>query len=470
MKKTYLFVLILILRLTGFNAQTFQVDTLQYHGDITKYINIVILGDGYTSSQQSSFITDAKTLSAYVLQQNPWVNYTTYINVFAIWVISVQSGATHPNTASDCNTASPLVPVSSENTYLGCSFDTYGIHRLIAPQNTANVVNVLATNFPKYDQVYIISNNPYYGGSGGTYATTTIDASSNEIIAHEVGHSFAYLADEYYAGDMYAIEKPNMTQQTSTTLVKWKNWLGYNGTSIYQHCCGGNSALWYKPQNNACKMQTLGLPYCCVCAQAIIETIHSLVNPIVSYTPTTLTITPSTQFVNFKLTEVMKPVPNTLHINWQLDAAVVSKNVDSLQIDQSKLTAGTHTVSANLTDTTILLRVDNHATIHFSLVTWIINKTTTGIELSSSKNKVSCSLYPNPSSKAVNISIDMEERGYVSIELMSPEGQVVRSVTNRMLEKGMNLNTMDIENLTSGVYVVVFNLGGVIHSEKLIKE
>ena len=100
----------------------------------------------------------------------------------------------------------------------------------------------LAKNFPNYDQVCILANTPYYGGSGGSYATTTLNTASNEIYAHEIGHSFAALSDEYYAGDGYAGERVNMTKETNPLLVKWKNWMNINGIGIYQHCCGGNSA------------------------------------------------------------------------------------------------------------------------------------------------------------------------------------------------------------------------------------
>ena len=41
------------------NAQTFDVDTIQYNGDLNTFINIVILGDGYLDSELSQFSIDA---------------------------------------------------------------------------------------------------------------------------------------------------------------------------------------------------------------------------------------------------------------------------------------------------------------------------------------------------------------------------------------------------------------------------
>ena len=469
MKTVFITVIMLKLAISSSIAQVFQVDTLQYNGDVNKYINIIIMGDGYTSAQQNNFITDANNLSNYLLTQTPWINYSNYFNVFAIKVVSSQSGAKHPNTASDCNTASPSVPVSNPTTYFESTFDFYGIHRLVTQQNTSNVAGVLASNFPNYDQVFILVNSPYYGGSGGSYPTSTIDLNGLEISAHEIGHSFANLADEYYAGDVYATERPNMTQETNTSLVKWTNWIGYNGIGIYQHCCGGQSASWYRPHNN-CKMRFLGAQFCNVCVEAIIERIHTLVNPIVSYTPTTLIITSPNQYLDFKLSELMKPVPNTLNIKWILDGIPISNNVDSILVDQNNLSIGTHTLTATVVDTTAMIRVNNHPTLHYSTVTWTIDKLMTGIELTSSTNKISCSVYPNPTTNFFNIEFELEKKCTVSIQLISLDGRIIQQVENETIDRGKYSNTISLENLSVGSYALVFKINNAIFTQTIIKQ
>ena len=450
-------------------SQVFDVDTIQYNGNTNKYINIIIMGDGYTSTQQATFISDAINLNNHLFLQVPFSNYKNYFNVFAIKVISTDSGARHPNTAIDCSSASPLVPVSNPNTYLGCTFDYNGMHRLVVPTNNLNIASVLANNFPNYDQLLIISNSPYYGGSGGNYATSTTNSSSPEISAHEIGHSFSYLADEYYAGDYYAGEKVNMTKETDPALIKWKNWMSYNGIGIYQHCCVENSALWYKPHTN-CKMQYLGNPYCSVCTQAIVEKIHDLVNPIVNYTPTnSTTINTSNQYIDLKLTELMKPIPNTLKIEWKLDASTISLNTDSVKIDQNSLTNGSHIVSVNVTDTSTLVRIDNHAAIHLSTVTWTINKTATNIKLTSTDNQFSFSVFPNPATNIFNISVQTEKQTNLETKIVSMNGKTVRK-TDKMLIEGKYTNSIDIEDLSIGAYFVIIKLGDTVHTETLIKD
>ncbi|MBP6184299.1 MAG: T9SS type A sorting domain-containing protein [Saprospiraceae bacterium] len=448
-------------------AQVFQVDTLVYHGDVDKCINMVILGDGFTETEQENFIANAVNLSDYLFKQAPWQNYKSYFNVFAIRVISVESGAAHPNTATDCNSASPAVPVAFPDTYFGCQFDQYNIHRLIVPNYYGKIINVLSTNFPNYDQVLIISNTPYYGGSGGSFATSTLAGSSSEITAHELGHSFAKLADEYFAGDIYLAEKQNLTQETDPSLVKWKNWMGYSGTGIYQHCCGGNSALWYRPHNN-CKMRTLGPPYCPVCAQGIIETIHDLSNPILQFTPSDLNLSSSEQYLDFTLTQLITPSPNTLSISWQLDGADLGIDSTFYQLDQFALPDGMHTLIASVVDTTSLVRVDNHSDVHINFVSWEIEKTTTSLVLKPSASRHRITLYPNPTKGLLHVGIDLESTSRIIIELLTLDGFVILPLYEGTTDPGNFEKIMDMSNVQPGAYLVRFTVGNYVRSEKLV--
>lgn len=449
-------------------AQVFQVDTLQYRGNPNRYINFVILGDGYTAAEQNKLVSDAAQLSGYLFSQPPWSNYINYFNVFAIRVISPESGAKHPNNAPDCSSASPPVPVSNPNTYLGCTFDSYGIHRLVTATKTSNVVGVLAANFPNYDQVLIIANSPYYGGAGGTFATSTTHAASPEISAHEIGHSFAFLADEYYAGDNFAIEKPNMTQQSNSALVKWKNWVGANNVGVFQHCCGGNSALWYKP-HNGCKMQALNQPYCSVCTEAIVEKIHNLVNPLVAYSPTSAVISSPGQFLPFRLTELVEPAPNTLKIDWKLNGVKIAGNIDSILIDQNTLTTGAHTLTVSVTDTSALLRVNNHATLHISQVSWTINKTTTGIQVKDAAGRISCAVYPNPAGERLQFSVGSESGSRVSFRVLAAGGKTAIPASSAPLVDGEYAGSLDISGLAPGAYYLVFQVGGMEFARAFVK-
>lgn len=448
-------------------AQNFKIDTLQYRGDINKYINVVIMGDGYTAAEQNTFIGDAKSLFSYIFTQVPWSNYAGYFNAFAIRVISQESGAIHPNTAADCSSAA--VPVSNPNTYFGCSFDSYNIHRLVVPTKTINIANVLSTHFPTYDQVLIIANSPYYGGSGGSFATSTKEKSSPEIIAHELAHSFARLADEYYAGDQYAGEKANMTRQTDPSLVRWKNWMGINQVGIFQHCCGNNSAQWYKPHQH-CKMQYLGYPFCSVCAETIVEKIHELVNPVVSYSPLTSTVDSPDRYIRFRLTELIKPVPNTLEITWELNGVKLPASTDSVLVDQNSLSQGKHVLNVSVVDTSKMVKIDNHAKVHSSVVSWNIQKTATSVNFRSSANKISWSVYPNPASDLLNIAIETEKKTDLSVWIFSAEGKLIRTLVRKSAVDGRFFQTYSIADLPSGIYLLKFTFGNIVQTQRLVKQ
>jgi hypothetical protein len=366
----FLYVFLLLTPTSEVKAQVFVVDTIMYNGDPNKFINMVFMSDGFQEAELSDYKTKVQNLSNYLFTISPFSEYKNYFNVFAIRVPSIQSGATHPGTASDEGSGGQ--PVVFVTTYFNSTFDFASIHRLLVPQNSSAINTVLVNNFPLYDQKGIIVNSPYYGGSGGSTATSSVNSSSYEILVHELGHSFAGLADEYWAGDSYAAEKPNMTANSNSTTVKWKNWVGTNGISVYAYGASGTPANWYKPHQN-CKMQFLGAPFCSVCKEAVIETIHGILPPIDNYQPSNQNnINYCTQPLLFKLS-LIKPNPNTLRVKWILNGSPIVTNIDSVFITAGLLNAGTNTLSVEVLDTTLLTRADLHPVNHTYTITWNIN-------------------------------------------------------------------------------------------------
>ena len=471
MNKCY-FLLLIVFHGLSTNAQVFEVEPILNNGDPEKLINLVIMGDGYTETEQPTFIAKAGELTTYLFNQTPWSAYKNYFNVYAIKVISAESGAKHANLYEDCETANPLVPVSNPHNYLGSRFDNYNIHRLIIATNTGHIASVLAANFPNYDLITVIANTPHYGGSGGQYGTITAHGSANEIMAHEVGHTFANLADEYYAGDVYFGERPNMTAQSNPNLIKWKNWVNSDEVNIgiFNYCCGGNSSLWYRPTVNSCKMEGLGMSYCAVCREAIIEEIHAMVNPIGGYSPTGATISSSTPLLDFALTELVKPIPNTLEIKWQLDSAIFDTNLETFQVDQNNLAVGLHTLSASVTDATEYVRTDNHSAIHVSTVTWTIDRGSLGVNLTASVNKIAYAIYPNPTAASVNISIELDKESSLSIDLLTMDGKIIQHIPQKNAAKGTYEHVLDTENLAVGTYLVSLKIDGVSYTKTVIKQ
>jgi hypothetical protein len=464
--------------ITNLMAQKYKVDTLLYNGDISKYINVVILGDGYTSAELTKYNTDATTfMNNFLLAQSPYKEYKKYFNIFTIQVPSPESGVKHPRSASDCSN----LPASNPNNFYGSSFDVGGIHRLLSP-NTSLVTTVLANNFPSYDQVYIVANSSEYGGAGGIFAIFSTNASSGEIGLHEGGHSFGSLGDEYWAGAQYAMEQANMTQQTSSTLVKWKNWMNVNGIGINSHT---GDASWKKPRSGQCKMEVLGKPFCSVCTETIVEKIHSLVHPIYNHAPLSSSVSISNQVLAFSIL-YMQPTPNTMNRRWILDGSITAKNnvsvltwtisgtqlakdQDGISVDGNTLSLGNHTLKAYTLDTTILTRGDTHPKSHLDSVVWNVNKTPTGIEISQN-GSVSVKLFPNPvSNEALNISYSLQKEEIVVINILTMDGKLVRTFQQKS-SIGEHIQKVDISDLASGNYLVQLRSADFVVAQEILKK
>ncbi len=430
-------------------AQEFESDTLIYQGDPSIYINYVILADGYTSSEQDKFIADASSFTDELFRQSPYKEYKNFFNVIAIKSISEESGANHPGDATDVS--EPAFPVATVNNIFGSTFDFNGIHRLLVPTKGSIVNNVLAVNFPSYDQVIVLVNSPHYGGSGGRLATSSTNGSANEIAIHELGHSFARLIDEYYAGDQFSREGINMTAETSPEDVKWKNWYGDNGIGIYQHCCSGMSASWYKPHEN-CKMRALGRPFCSVCIEGTIEKIHSLVEVYQGSYPSEAELENADYPITFEL-DLILPDPNTVSVIWELNGTEVARNVDELLLEESMTESGENVLTVSVEDTTQLLRIDNHR--HIDGTSWTFQSTTTSIE-DVDINNFSVSVSPNPTSSVATITIDENWTPEYRIQLYTLSGELVQSLIPSN-QKSIELNLSD---LSQGLYMVHISKNG----------
>ena len=351
MKKNVFFSVALLISLLV-SAQEYPIDTIQYMGSSDNHVNLVFLGDGYVESEMNTFVEDAQKATNAFFKETPWNNYKDYFNVFLIKTPSKVSGA-------------GMSPKEQIQNFYGTTFGFNGTDRLLYPNNISAVRRILKNHVPNYNIPVIIVNSIKYGGAGGEVMTFSKAPEAFEIFLHEVGHGFADLADEYWAGDIYARERPNMTRINHSKYIKWKNWCGSEGIGIYPFY---EKPTWFKP-SMICKMEYLGLDYCAVCRQAIIESIHEIVNPINSYQPDNSTplsidtlklvdfdttrINPTLEItipnMRFKL-DLIKPNPNTLDVTWTLNGKVIGTNQDSVIINFKSLTKEEHELIATVED------------------------------------------------------------------------------------------------------------------------
>lgn len=439
------------------------VDTIWKSGPINKRINLVIMGDGYTSSEMSLFSTDVTNVFNYMFNTLPFSYYKNYFNVFAIKCASPQSGVTHLGTATDVT--EPASPLYNVNNCFNTRFDNYSIHRLIYSNNSAAIYNVTAGYFPNYDQLVILGNSPEYGGAGGAYAVSSTNSNSREIVMHELGHSFAGLADEYWAGENFATEKPNMTADNNPGTIKWFPWMGINLIGAYSYGTTAPANAWFRPHQN-CKMRFLNSPFCSVCKEIIIEKIHDLTNPIDLYEPSNATVAYSASNTKFKI-KTIQPNPNTLQTTWDINGLSLARNIDSVNVQESSLHNGTNVLTVAVTDTTIQSKsISPHLDSHTFVVSWNITYSNVGImEIAP---QIEYNVFPNPTSNIVSVKYKLLKESEIGFSITDINGKAVMNIKPKTQGQGEYQSEISISQLPSGNYFLSIHLNNQILNNKFV--
>ena len=78
------------------------------------------------------------------------------------------------------------------------------------------------------------------------------------------------------------------------------------------------------------------------------------------------------------------------------------------------------------------------------------------------------SIYPNPSSEYVNISLSLKEAAQVKINIYDIHGKIVQTILNEKKSAGSFITTWNRSNIASGVYILEIDADGRKHNSKLI--
>lgn len=195
------------------------IEKIHDSGEPSHKIDIAILAEGYTITEMSKFVKDAKRLTDSLFAVPPYSQMKTYFNVYALKTPSYESGTDIPGEHV------------YRNTLFNSTFYTFDISRYLTTSEMKTIHDMAAV--VPYDQIYILVNSSRYGG-GGFYNFVNVCTSdhplSSNVFVHEFGHGFAGLGDEYYtsevAYDDYYNLKVEPWEPNLTTLVnfssKWK--------------------------------------------------------------------------------------------------------------------------------------------------------------------------------------------------------------------------------------------------------
>lgn len=423
-------------------GQKFKVDTLLMNGPIDQRINYVFIGDGYQATELKKFMTDAQALVDDLYSQSPFKEYKAYFNAFAISVPSNESGAA-------------LNPNNPIDNYFGSTFGYAGIDRLLVPVKSGRITSVLADNFPAYDQVFVVVNSAKYGGSGGWIATSSTNYSAPEIAIHEIGHSFADLRDEYWAGAHMAREKANMTRESDPTKVRWKNWVGTDGCGVYAY--PGQS--WYRP-HQTCKMQYLNFPFCGVCKEAIVEKVLALTKPILGFSPSRDSAVSLNDAVVFEL-DLLKPSPNTLTVSWNINDTIDVGKGQKLELKNEDVPLGESKLKVSVFDQTPLSKRNNAINYRFYTLSWDLTKDFSVNIGSPVQQEFDLSIYPNPATNRIQVDTDAKVS---RMRIVNLQGKV-------LLEKNAIYDrSVDVSSLPEGIYVLQVESNGQWLQHKFLKD
>jgi hypothetical protein len=190
--------------------------------------------------------------------------------------------------------------------------------------DTDSTANISAAELraPVHDRTLIMVNTTRYGGCGGSRATFAAgNASGPEIAVHELGHSFAGLADEY-GGSGCGGWADGINTSTDPVHGAWPEWIGTigaprQGAQYFDQCL-------YRPLPD-CDMRTLHQPFCPVCNQhfSLVTFGHARVGPsapIESMTPAAEAAAMVGIPTTFSVATRLSSGPGVTHsVAWHLD-------------------------------------------------------------------------------------------------------------------------------------------------------
>jgi hypothetical protein len=209
------FLVIAMLPLISSVASANNCTSLIYNGPSEYKHDIVIVGSNYTEAQLYDFFLDVNASAYYMLNMTPYKNYSKMFNV---WYVN-------------------------QSANLGCVYDGSSMWAC-----STSAALALASQCPMDGNKRIVLVNDHrYGGSATTeQADCDTGGYMKTCVAHEYGHAFGELMDEYNSGFTSGLwlsgancalpEEANFTVNT-TACDKWSN---VPGSGCYSICYGTN--------------------------------------------------------------------------------------------------------------------------------------------------------------------------------------------------------------------------------------
>lgn len=251
-------------------APDYAITPLLVSGEMGNKVDLLFVAEGYMVGQMDKFHKDCRKFMEYLFSMEPYKSRMDDFNVSAVDVVSPEQGTDIPDLGIWKHTA------------LNSHFYTFYIDRYLTVTDYKSIADNVA-GVP-FDVIFIVVNEEKYGGGGiyNSYALgTSGDGLSYQVFAHEFGHSFAGLGDEYFTSDV-AYENYYNTdiepwEPNITTMIdfagKWKDMIDsgkWDEVQVGIHEGGGYMAKGVYRSREDCRMRTNTAPdFCPVCQRAI---------------------------------------------------------------------------------------------------------------------------------------------------------------------------------------------------------
>jgi hypothetical protein len=260
---------------------TYRCETVDLHiGDKPNIAyDLVIVPEGYALADSAKLRKDMERCKEAIMNCSPFKEMAGILNIRAVVAYSAESGI------------SQEVKGNQVNTVLGASFYSLDLERYLMLDHVWKLHDVCA-NVP-YDNILIMCNTTKYGGGGiyNWYATVSDNKFLNYVCVHELGHSIAGLADEYYTSevtvqDFYPIgsepREPNITSLVNFE-SKWMSMLdddtpiptpvtdaNKNKLGVYEGAGYCEKGL-YRPFISCTMKDMVYNKFCPVCKESLIQ-------------------------------------------------------------------------------------------------------------------------------------------------------------------------------------------------------
>ncbi|MFE0171138.1 M64 family metallopeptidase [Streptomyces sp. NPDC059002] len=349
-------------------------------GPTDSKLDVVVIGDGYTATQQEDFHADVRAKWAKVSAVEPYASYKGLFNVWAVDAVSRQSGVSGDPTSG-----------TVKDTALGSAFFCDGIERLLCVDT--NKVESYASKAADPDLVIVLANSTKYGGAGynditspsgydGIATASSDHAQSDQVVVHETGHSLGKLADEYWYDEYgtYTGAEPweaNISKLTAAQLTaqkkKWYRWIGQtspDGGTVGAYEGGGYYPRGlYRPTTDSI-MRTLGRQFNLPGREAMIAGFHRHASVVTAATPTDRAVR--------RDAKVAVRAADGIQLRWSVDGREVRRARGDSAVSPRALgvpaDGRAHTLSVRATDPTKAVRDPQLRTLLTDTLTWQVTR------------------------------------------------------------------------------------------------